>query len=174
MNIPGIGIMRGLKVVLSEMVQTYIRGAFTVQYPEERLELPERFRGRLLWLYDVDPKTGEKVPRCTACQACVRACPQSVITLESERGEDKKRFATRFDVDLGLCMYCGLCVEACNFYALKMGHEFELATYDRPSLIWGMEELLYPVEEYERTHPHDKKPPEKKKKAEKVAKEAAS
>jgi hypothetical protein len=38
-----------------------------------------------------------------------------------------------------------------------------------------MERLSYPVEEYERTHPHDKKPPEKKKAAkEGTAKEAAS
>lgn len=169
MKIPGIGVVRGLKVVLSEMIQTYTRGAFTVEYPEERPAIAERFRGRLLWLYDVDPETGEKVPRCTACLACARACPHGVISMETERREDRKRVVTRFDVDLGLCMYCGLCVEACNFYALRMSQEFELATYDRASLVWDMEKLLYPVEEYERTHPHDKKPQEKK-----AAKEAAS
>ncbi len=170
MNIPGIGVMRGLKVVLSEMIQTYIRGPFTVQYPEERQEIPERFRGRHAWLYDVDPETGAKVPRCVACLACARACPQGIIHIEAERGPDGRRTVKKFEIDLGLCMYCRLCVEACNFHALRMSQVFEMATSDRQSLICGMEQLLYPAEEYERTHPHDRKPAPR----EEPAKEAAA
>ena len=166
MKIPGSGILKGLKVVGWEMLQTYIRGPFTVQYPEERQPIQERFRGRQVWLYE-----GDKVLRCTACGACARACPQGIIALETERGPDRKRTIKRFDIDLGLCMYCGLCVEACNFHALKMGSEFELATYDRSSLVWTMEDLMYPAEEYERTHPHDKKPAAE---AKETAKEAAA
>jgi NADH-quinone oxidoreductase subunit I len=168
MKIPGMGVLKGLKVVFWEMARTYLRGAFTVQYPEERLPIAERYRGRHLWLYD-----GDKVPRCTACGACVRACPQAIITLDSERGPDRKRVIKRFDIDLGLCMYCGLCIEVCNFHALKMSQEFELATYDRPSLVWKMDELLYPAVEYERTHPHDRKPASKEEEAG-LEKEAAT
>lgn len=149
MKIPGIGVMRGLKVVLSEMVQTYTRGAFTVQYPEERQEIPARYRGRHVWLYDVDSKTGEKKPRCVACLACARSCPQGIIKLETARGTKGERVVKRFEIDMGLCMYCGLCVEACNFHALRMSQVFEQTTYERPSLVWGVDKLLTPAQEYE-------------------------
>ncbi|MBU0496262.1 MAG: NADH-quinone oxidoreductase subunit I [Chloroflexi bacterium] len=165
MNIPGIGVIKGLRVVLSEMVQTYIRGPFTVQYPEERQEIPERFRGRHVWLYDIDPETNANVPRCVGCLACARACPQGIIAIETERAEDRKRVVNRFNIDLGLCMYCKLCVEACNFYALRMSQVFEMATYNRPSLIWNKDQLLFPADEYARTHPHDPMPAAKEKEA---------
>ncbi len=38
-------------------------------------------------------------------------------------------------------MYCGLCVEACPFDALAMSDQFELASYDMPSLVYTKEQL---------------------------------
>jgi len=34
----------------------------------------------------------------------------------------------QFVYHLGQCSFCGLCVEACPFDAIRMGHEFELAS----------------------------------------------
>jgi NADH-quinone oxidoreductase subunit I len=36
----------------------------------------------------------------------------------------------RFDIDFSLCMYCGICIEACPFDALFWSPEFEYAELD--------------------------------------------
>jgi NADH-quinone oxidoreductase subunit I len=50
-------------------------GLLTIQYPEERRLLPERFRyiPMLLW----DTEVGED--RCTACGICAKVCPPQCI-----------------------------------------------------------------------------------------------
>ncbi len=113
---------------------------FTVQYPEERLPLPERFRGRPMLLRNKE--TGKSA--CTACGVCVRACPHGSIVLESHMGENKKRVVDKYTINLGDCMYCGLCADACAFNALDMSHEFELACYSRQNIVWDEERLLEP------------------------------
>ncbi len=48
----------------------------------------------------------------------------------------------KFEVDIGRCMFCGLCVEACPHHALFMGYAYELASYRRGELILSKEDLL--------------------------------
>jgi len=38
-----------------------------------------------------------------------------------------------FYIDIDLCMNCGYCAEYCPFDAIKMDHDYELASYDRTS-----------------------------------------
>ena len=147
----GQGVAKGLWVTLKHYFRTYrfgkdpFRGSgiFTVQYPEERLPLPERFRGRPMWLRN--QQTGK--PACTACGVCVRACPHGCIALVSHMGENKKRVVDSYTINLGDCMYCGLCVDACAFNSLSMSHEFELACYTRENIVWDGERLLEPWKE---------------------------
>jgi len=144
----GLGIAKGLLVTLKHFLGTFTVGKdpfrgkalFTVQYPEERLPLPERFRGRPLWLRN--QQTGK--PNCTACGVCVRACPHGCITLESHMGPDKKRVVDKYTISLADCIMCGLCADSCAFNALTMSHEFELACYSRESMLWDGDQLLEP------------------------------
>lgn len=144
----GLGIVKGLLVTLKHYLQTYrfgrdpFRGKaiFTVQYPEERLPLPPRFRGRPMWLRN--QQTGD--PNCTGCSVCARTCPHGCITLVTHMGEDKKRVVDSYTIDLGNCIYCGLCADSCAFNALAMSHEFELAYYSRENLVWDGDMLLGP------------------------------
>ena len=46
-----------------------------------------------------------------------------------------------FDIDIGRCMFCGLCGEACPYDALHMGSGFEEGVYDRQELIVDVEKL---------------------------------
>jgi len=101
------------------------RETITLQYPEERWEPSERFRG---FLYN-DIKT------CTSCTMCVRVCPVDCISLESVRGADKKMVLASYDIDIGRCMYCGLCVEVCPPKSLKHTSGYEKASVDRGELI---------------------------------------
>jgi len=47
-----------------------------------------------------------------------------------------------FEVDIGRCMFCGLCVEACPRNALFMGYSYEQARYRRQELVLAKEGLL--------------------------------
>jgi NADH-quinone oxidoreductase subunit I len=113
----------------------------TIQYPEEKMEMPPWTRGRPRLIYEVD--NGEL--RCTSCGACAIACPVDVIKIEYVNGADRKKILERFDLDMGGCIECALCVEACPFRAIVMAPDFELGTYDRQqSLVFNMHQLRIP------------------------------
>jgi len=114
------------------------RHAVTIQYPEERWEMPERSRGIVVLLSD--QKTGEL--NCTACQLCERACPSAAIRIDAPRDpETKKKDLKSFEIDFSLCCFCGLCVEACNFCAIKMTGKYEFSVLDKKDLIWDVKKL---------------------------------
>jgi formate hydrogenlyase subunit 6/NADH:ubiquinone oxidoreductase subunit I len=116
-----------------------VRPPVTIQYPEERLDMPIWTRGRPRLIYEVD--TGDL--RCTACGACALACPVDVIKIEQHPSPIKGKILDRFDIDMAGCIECALCVEACPFRAITMAPDFELAsTYDRSvDLVYDMYEL---------------------------------
>ncbi|RMG60967.1 MAG: NADH-quinone oxidoreductase subunit I [Deltaproteobacteria bacterium] len=97
----------------------------TQQYPEEKRQPAERFRGFL----------HNDVPRCIACTMCAKTCPVDCIEIEFVTGEDKKRKLTRFDINIGRCMYCGLCVEVCPTKCLTHTDGYEKASLSRGELI---------------------------------------
>src|SRR3954471_3317503 len=109
----------GMSVTLSYM----FRKPMTTQYPDRmgvpvHQTIPARYRGFLEVDMDI----------CTACQACERACPIAVINIDILKGDGKttpKLRMERFDIDIGKCMYCGLCVEPCPTGAIQHTREFE-------------------------------------------------
>ncbi|MEE8576604.1 MAG: 4Fe-4S binding protein [candidate division Zixibacteria bacterium] len=113
------------------------RHAITIQYPEERWEMPEGSRGIVVLLSDKE--SGEL--NCTSCMLCMRACPTAAIQIVAPRGEDKKRHLNSFDIDFTLCCFCGLCEEACNFCAIKMAPMYEYSTVNKEDLVWDMKKL---------------------------------
>ncbi|MCK4574004.1 MAG: NADH-quinone oxidoreductase subunit I [candidate division Zixibacteria bacterium] len=133
-------IFKGLKELIAGMGITgkhLGRHAITIQYPEERWEMPERSRGIVVLLSDKE--TGEL--NCTGCMLCMRACPTAAITIDAPRGEDKKRVLKKFDIDFTICCFCGLCEEACNFSAIKMAPKYEFSVENKNELIWDMNKL---------------------------------
>ncbi len=51
-----------------------------------------------------------------------------------------------FYIDADICMNCGFCAEYCPFDAIKMDHDFEIASYKRN--VFNMEKLLKPASYY--------------------------
>jgi len=89
----------------------------TIQYPEEKVQYPERFRGLHRLLMRDDGQV-----RCVACMCCPTVCPANCITIVPEESGDasiEKRPAI-FEIDELRCVVCGLCVEACPCDAIRM------------------------------------------------------
>lgn len=113
------------------------RRPVTVQYPEEKPAVPERYRARIILTRDPD---GEE--RCVACYLCSAACPVDCITIEAAEREDHRRFPRAFRINFNRCIFCGLCAEACPTYAIQMSPDFEMAEYTREDLIYEKDDLL--------------------------------
>jgi len=125
MKIYGSGILKSMRIAYRNM----LRKPITVQYPHEKVELPERARWAVAMKCD---ENGDH--KCTACMACERACPDHIITLDFTTAEDRSKHIDRWRYEIGACMMCGLCVEACPFDAIEMSHNYELAVTD-PGLL---------------------------------------
>lgn len=176
----GMGIIKGMGVTLKRFVDTYLddirwlgkryytkegvahrmsteaRGIFTVQYPEEKLPVPEEFRFIPFLLYEVD-ENGEKHDRCTSCGICAKVCPPQCIWIVRTNDPKTNRPIPEpkdFYIDVDICMNCGFCAEYCPFDAIKMDHDYELAVYDRhKSNIYDKERLSKPVSYYAEIRP---------------------
>jgi NADH-quinone oxidoreductase subunit I len=130
----GSGILNGMRITMRNM----LRGPITVQYPEHKLVIPERARWAVAHKRDAN---GD--PKCTACLICVNECPDHVLAIDVSKTADGGKHIDRYVYEVGACMMCGLCVEACPFDAIEMSHEYELATRDPHALV---RVLLHDVE----------------------------
>ena len=70
--VPGLGIVKGMALTLHRFFQPKV----TIKYPEVRLDVPPKFRGRLQLLYD---EWGTL--KCETCFQCAQACPIECIDM---------------------------------------------------------------------------------------------
>jgi len=146
----GLGIAKGLWVTFKHL----FRPPFTVQYPEEVRPIPHRARTNLLWFEE----------RCTGCSTCAQACPDGCILVATSPAEDGSLNIDRYEIDFRICMYCGLCVEACPYQAIQAGGTWKDVTAgfgemyrDKHSLTKFAHEYL---KEQDFTYPHGQRAPQ--------------
>jgi NADH-quinone oxidoreductase subunit I len=144
-------IAKGLRVTIGHFIRNTFsaRGSErsdieTIDYPLEKREYPERFRGvhRLTLRSDGSP-------RCVACLCCSTACPAQCIHIEPAEydGNDPKhgyeRYPKVFVIDELRCIFCGFCVEACPCDAIRMDSGLHMpASTRREHFIFDKEMLM--------------------------------
>ncbi len=131
------GTLEGLEVTIKHFLGIGKRKIVTVQYPYERIEPAQRFRG----LHSVH------IDRCVGCGICEGACPNRTITIVKHTpGEPDETPANVFHLypqfNEEMCMFCGLCVDACPMSAIDMTGKYELAEYDRSRFVYGPDRIL--------------------------------
>jgi NADH-quinone oxidoreductase subunit I len=148
------------------------KGIFTVQYPEEQLITPEEFRYIPFLVYD-EAADGKKEVRCTSCGICAKVCPPQCIWIVRTNDPATGRpvpVPTEFYIDMDICMNCGYCAEYCPFDAIKMDHEFDIASFHRN--VYNLEKLLKPAKYYAEIRPQNYTREEEARKAKEAAKAA--
>lgn len=178
----GKGILKGLSVTWKRFWETYTediswiirgkqryntaegiahrsskdaRGIFTIQYPEEQLLQPEEFRFVPFLVYD-EGADGKQEVRCTSCGICAKVCPPQCIWIVRTNDPATGRpvpVPKDFYIDMDICMNCGFCAEYCPFDAIKMDHDFNIASYHRN--VYNLEKLLKPAKYYAEIRPQN-------------------
>lgn len=94
--------------LLNAVIEAMINPPETVDYPLGELNLPEVFRGAILF----DPE------KCTGCGLCVRDCPADALELLKKSREEYKLlyYPAR-------CAYCGQCEDSCRRGAVHFSNE---------------------------------------------------
>ena len=91
------------------------------------------------------------IEKCTGCRACERACPP--IAIEMVPSEITKT-GRRPVINLGECIFCGLCEDACRYDALYLTDYIELSAFK------GEEMIIYQKEPPKEKVSEEEKPKE--------------
>ncbi len=127
-----VPLIKGLLITLKHLFKKPV----TLQYPEEKVAPFPRFRG----LHALNVSHNRS--KCVACYLCPTVCPAKCITVEAAEDDKHDKYASKYEIDLLRCIFCGYCVEACPVDALKMTSAYELASYKRDEFVFTQERLL--------------------------------
>ena len=129
---------RSLSIGLALTMRHLFQKTVTMQYPDEKWELPPMAKGQL---HNV-------IEDCIGCDQCANVCPVDCIYIETIKassdvdlgktstGNPKRLHVLRFDIDMAKCCYCALCTVPCPTECLVMTNSYENSVYDRKDLIY--------------------------------------
>jgi len=125
-------ILGGLRTTLKHFFQPTI----TLQYPEQRPEIPQGYRGVPTLVKD--PNGREK---CVSCQLCEFVCPPKAIRItpgaipEGDEAAHVEKAPQDFEIDMLRCIYCGLCQEVCPEEAIWLQNIYSTCGYTRGEFV---------------------------------------
>ena len=128
--------------LLKGMVYTlknFFSKPITIQYPSERREVKERWRG--LHRLKKDDLGNLK---CVACCLCATICPPEAITIIPYEEEGGTRYPKEFIIDEIRCIFCGFCEEACPKDAIELTKVYDYVDYNRKDFNFDIAKLTVP------------------------------
>lgn len=109
----------------------------TILYPEHKVNLYNRFRGRIILTRDPDGNE-----RCVACNLCSAVCPVGCISLRKGENKSGRWYPKVFVINFSRCIFCGMCEESCPTAAIQLIPDFEMLEYKKKDLIYEKKDLL--------------------------------
>lgn len=110
--------------ILNTMAARLRQGYRTIQFPDAPPALPDRLRGR---------PTLDTAKCPEGCRACGEVCPTHAIVFQNGKPE----------LDLGRCLFCPECEQACPEDAIHFTQEYRLATSTRENLVLPGKEFQF-------------------------------
>jgi NADH-quinone oxidoreductase subunit I len=118
-----------------------LEGTNTIQYPHQKLPIPEVGR------YQLDVEMDD----CIVCDLCAKVCPVDCIDIESIKateaigqtsdGTTKRLYAAKFEIDMAKCMYCGLCTIVCPTECIVMTNQYDKTVFQLSDLTYQFSDM---------------------------------
>ena len=132
------------RAVISASDANYFKqmeGTNTIQYPHQKLPVPEVGR------YQLDVEMDD----CIVCDLCAKVCPVDCIDIEAIKateaigqtsdGTTKRLYAAKFDIDMAKCMYCGLCTIVCPTECIVMTNQYDKSVFELKDLTYEFSDM---------------------------------
>lgn len=132
-----MSVIKGHGITLKNLLRPKVTEQYPYKDASQEYVPPPGYRGDFALIADEERVGGL---RCIACMACANNCPTGCIHIAAE-GKGKERHPVAFDIDVGLCMYCWLCVEVCPVKAITMTSEYHSVAYKPADMIRDLPEL---------------------------------
>ena len=100
--------------MLNTLKNRFEQGYRTTKYPQEKIELWKRYRGRPQIIKDA---------HSDLAQACAGACPQDAIDAKNHL------------IDMGRCVFCGICERVSKGRFVSFTQDFEISVSEKEHLI---------------------------------------
>ena len=126
-------LLKGLTVTL----KYFFSKPFAMQYPDEKMEMTDLWRGIHYFARREDGST-----KCVACGLCEAVCPSDCIYVEAEEYKNGVRFPRVYEIDGTRCIFCGYCEEICPVNAIKMGNNYEYVKHERSDFVFNTNFLI--------------------------------
>ncbi len=108
--------------ILKMAVRQVFKKPATISYPNGKMQIVDRYRGRLVY----DPAD------CVGCNMCVRYCPAGALKIENEGTKENRKMKAYLNV--GRCIFCCQCVDTCPKKCISFSQDIDLSSLKKEDL----------------------------------------